>query len=226
LRDFEVVGVVDDVRQGGIGGVAAAAFGGVTDPPQPEMFFAPTQWTSPVSDLIFVLRGGGRQSLPSSIRTILRDEDPSLVIDSIMTMEDRVMDSLARPRTYAVLLGGFAIFAAGVAAAGLFGVMSYMAAQRTREIGIRTALGARPRDIVRLVSGEAAAILLAGVAVGLGAALVLSRAIAPLLYGVPAHDPVSFITVPVALAAVVAFACAWPARNATRVNPLVALRHQ
>jgi predicted permease len=226
LRDFEVVGVVDDVRQGGLGGVAPAAFGGLADPPQPEMFFAPAQWTSPVTDLIFVVRGGSSQSLAPSLRTILREEDPALVIDSIMTMEDRVMHSLARPRTYAVLLGGFAVFAVGVAAAGLFGVMSYMAAQRTREIGIRTALGARPRDIVRLVTVEAAAILAGGVAIGLGASFVLGRAIAPLLYGVPAHDPVSFITVPIALAVVVALACAWPARNATRVNPLVALRHQ
>jgi predicted permease len=226
LRDFEVVGVVDDVRQGGLGGVAPAAFGGVADPPQPEMFFAPPQWTSPISDLIFVVRGGSSQTLAPSLRTILREEDPSLVIDSVMTMEDRVMHSLARPRTYAVLLGGFAVFAVGVAAAGLFGVMSYMAAQRTREIGIRTALGARPGDIVRLVTGEAAAILVAGVAIGLGAAFVLSRAIAPLLYGIPAHDPVSFITVPFALTIVVALACAWPVRNATRVNPLVALRHQ
>jgi putative ABC transport system permease protein len=226
LRDFEVVGVVDDVRQGGLGGVAPAAFGGVADPAQPEMFFTPTQWTSPVSDLIFVVRGGSGSSLASSLRTILREEDPSLVIDSIMTMEERVMHSLARPRTYAVLLGGFAVFAVGVAAAGLFGVMSYMAAQRTREIGIRTALGATPRDIVRLITGQAAAILAGGVAIGLGAAFILTRAIAPLLYGVPAHDPVSFVAVPFALAAVVGLACAWPARNATRVSPLVALRHQ
>ena len=226
LRDFEVVGVIDDVRQGGLGGVVPPAFGGVADPPQPEVFFAPAQWTSPVTDLIFVVRGGASPSLATSLRTILREEDPSLVIDSIMTMEDRVMHSLARPRTYAVLLAAFAMFAVGVAAAGLFGVMSYMAAQRTREIGIRTALGARPRDIVRLVTSEAAAILAVGVAIGLVASFVLGRAIAPLLYGVPAHDPVSFIAVPIALAFVVALACAWPARNATRVNPLVALRHQ
>ena len=135
------------------------------------------------------------------------------------------MQSLARPRTYAALLGGFAVFAMVIAAAGLFGVLSYMASQRTREIGIRTALGAQPGDILRLVGRETAAILTAGLAVGLTAAFLLAGSLRPMLYGVSAHDARTFVIVPVVLAGVVAIACAIPARRATRVNPLTALRY-
>ena len=226
-REWEVVGVVDDVRQGGLSGVAPAAFGGVEDPPQPEMFFTYRQWTGSVSELVYVIRGGANPAaLASTLRAILREEDPSLVIDSVMTMEDRVMHSLARPRTYAVLLGGFALFALTIAAVGLFGVMSYMAAQRTREIGIRTALGAQPHDILRLVTREALAILIGGLVIGLTAAFLLARSLAPLIYGVSIHDVTSFVAVPLILSAIVAVACAVPARRATRVSPLVAMRYQ
>jgi putative ABC transport system permease protein len=226
-RGWEVVGVVDDVRQGGLSGVAPAAFGGVADPPQPEMFFTYRQWTSNVSELVFVIRAATESAaLAPMLRNILREEEPALAIDSMMTMEDRVMHSLARPRTYAVLIGGFALFALAIAAVGLFGVMSYMAAQRTREIGVRTALGAQPYDILRLVTREAVGILLAGLAIGLAAAFVLARSLEPLLYGVSKHDATSFASVPIILTIVVAVACAVPARRATRLSPLVALRYQ
>ncbi|MGH9160066.1 MAG: FtsX-like permease family protein, partial [Vicinamibacteraceae bacterium] len=227
-REWEVVGVVDDVRQGGLSGVAPAAFGGVADPPQPEMFFTYSQ--SPdnaVSELVYVIRGGaGSASLAPMLRAILREEAPSLAIDSVMTMEDRVMHSLARPRTYAVLLGGFALFAVAIATVGLFGVMSYLATQRTREIGIRTALGAQPHDIMRLVTREALAVYIGGLVIGLAAAFFLVQFLAPLLYGVSIHDATSFVVVPLILSVVVAVACAVPARRATRVSPLVALRSQ
>jgi putative ABC transport system permease protein len=226
-REWEVVGVVDDVRQGGLSRVAPAAFGGVADPPQPELFFTYRQWTNNVSEVVYVVRGGVNPAvLGPALRAILREEDSSLAIESVMTMEDRVMHSLARPRTYAVLLGGFAGFAVLIAAVGLFGVMSYMAAQRTREIGIRTALGARPRDILRLVTTEAVMISFAGLFIGLIAAFLLAKSLAPLLYGVSVHDTTSFVAVPIVLIVVVAIAGAIPARRATRLNPLVALRHQ
>jgi predicted permease len=225
--DWEVVGIVDDVRQGGLIGVAPAAFGGVSEPPQPEMFFSYRQWTGSVTDLVYVIRTNTDPSAVAPVlRTILREEDPALAIDSIMTMDDRVMHSLARPRTYAILIGGFGLFALAIAAAGLFGVMSYMAAQRTREIGVRTALGAQPADILRLVTREAAAILAAGLAIGLAAAFLLARSLAPLVYGVSVHDATSFVAVPIVLSVVVTIACAVPARRATRVSPLVALRYQ
>lgn len=226
-REWEVVGIVDDLRQGGLSGVAPAAFGGVADPPQPEMFFTYRQWTGSISELAYVIRANANPaSIAPILRNILREEDPSLTIDSVMTMEDRVRQSLARPRTYAVLLGGFASFAVMIAAVGLFGVLSYMAAQRTREIGIRTALGAQPGDILRLVTRETAAIVVAGLAVGLTAAFLSAASLRSMLYGVSTHDARTFVVVPLLLAAIVAIACAAPARRAARVNPLIALRYQ
>jgi putative ABC transport system permease protein len=224
-RDWEVVGVVDDMRQGGLSGVVPSQFGGLEDPRQPEMYFSYRQWDLNVSELVYVVRSGADPAdLAPALRQIIRDEDASLVLDSILTMEERVMNSLSRPRTYAVLLGGFAVFAIAIAGVGLFGVMSYMAAQRTREIGLRAALGARPRDIVRLVGREAAVMTLAGVALGLVAAFVLSRSLASILYGVSTRDIVSFVLVPILLVCVAAAACAAPVRRALRVSPLVALR--
>jgi putative ABC transport system permease protein len=104
--------------------------------------------------------------------------------------------------------------------------MSYMAAQRTRGISIRAALGAQPHDILRLVTKEALAILIGGLVIGLTAAFLLARSLAPLLYLVSVHDSASFVAVPIILSALVAVACAVPARRATRVSPLVALRYQ
>jgi putative ABC transport system permease protein len=222
-----VIGIVDDLRQGGLAGAAAAAFGGVADQPQPEMFFTYRQWTGTITELAYVLRANANPAaLAPVLRAILREEEPTLAIDSVMTMEDRVMQSLARPRTYAVLLGGFSVFATVIAAVGLFGVLSYMASPRTREIGIRTALGAQPADILRLVTRETAAILTAGLGVGLTVAFLLAGSLRPMFYGVSTHDARTFVIVPIVLAGVVAIACAIPARRATHVNPLTALRHQ
>jgi predicted permease len=226
-RDWEVVGIVDDLRQGGLDGAAPSPFGGVTDPPQPEMFFTYRQWTGPITEVAFVIRSAANpEALAPTLRSILREEDPSLAVDSIMTMEDRVLQSLARPRTYAVLLGGFAAFAMVIATVGLFGVLSYMAAQRRREIGIRTALGAQQRDIFRLVTHETVTILAAGVAIGLTAAFLLAGIMRPLLYGVSTHDAVTFGGVPVLLCTAAALACALPAFRAARANPLSALRNE
>jgi len=226
-RDWAVVGIVEDLRQGGLDGVSPTLFGGVTDPPQPEMFLTYRQWTGNVTELAFVIRTNvNPTTIAPILRGILREEEPSAAVDSIMTMEDRVTQSLARPRTYAILLAGFALFAVIIAAVGLVGVLSYMTSQRTREIGIRTALGAQSRDIVRLVTRETAAILGAGIGIGLTAAYLLAGALKPMLYGISTHDTRTFVGVPVLLAAIVAIACALPAHRATRVDPLRALRHQ
>ncbi len=225
-RDWTVVGVVDDLRQGGLNGVAPSAFGGVSDPPEPEMFFTYRQSTNTVQEIVFVVRStADAASLAPMLRTIVAEEEPSLAIDSVMTLDDRVRRSLARPRTYAMLLGGFGVFALSIAAVGLFGVMSYLAVQRTREIGIRAALGATPADILRLVSAEAVAILAAGVSIGILAAFLLARTLTPLVYGISTRDAVSFVAVPIILSVAAAAACAAPAYRAMRVNPLAALRH-
>ena len=223
-KDWEVVGVVEDLRQSGLRGVQLP-FGGLTDPAQPEMFFTYRQWDSNVSEIVYVVRStSDPAALAPAVRTVLREEAPTLLVESVLTMEDRLMDSLARPRTYAMLVAGFAFFAAAVALVGLFGVLSHMAAQRTREIGVRSALGARPRDILGLVTREAAGITIAGLACGLAGAWVFSRTLSTLLYGVGTHDALTYVAVPVGLLVAAAAACALPAARAARVSPVVALR--
>jgi ABC-type antimicrobial peptide transport system permease subunit len=141
-----------------------------------------------------------------------------------MTMDDRVTLSLSRPRTYAVLLSIFALFALTVAGVGLFGVLSYSVALRSREIGVRSALGAGRRQIVGLVLKQAIAVGGAGVAVGIAASLALTRYLAAFLYGIGPYDAASFVAVGVVLLAVSALSCIVPARRAARVDPMVVLR--
>jgi putative ABC transport system permease protein len=213
---WQVVGVVDDMRQGP-----------VTDAPQPEVFipFRQIACTNAVPDPIVLVRTASDPSpYAPMLRNLLREQAPSLALDSVMTMDDRVMTSLARPRTYALLLGGFALFALAIAGVGLFGVLSYSVAQRTREIGVRTALGAQPYDIVRMVFRQGLAIAGAGVGLGLLMSAAAVRALSAFLYGVAAYDPASFIVVPMVLAAVAVVACLVPARRAARIDPLRALR--
>jgi putative ABC transport system permease protein len=215
--DAEVVGVVDDVRQES-----------VEAPAQPELFIALPQ-AAPASlsafDPIVVLKTASDPlALVAALRNAVRLEGPTLAIDSVMTMEDRVVTSLARPRTYALLLGGFAAFAALIAGVGLFGVLSYSVAQRSREIGVRTALGARPRDIIALVLRQAMVMAGIGVAVGMVVASASAKVLAAFLFGITAHDAWSFAAVPVVLVIVTAIACVVPARRAARVDPLIVLK--
>jgi ABC-type antimicrobial peptide transport system permease subunit len=141
-----------------------------------------------------------------------------------MTMEERVLGSLARPRLYAVVLAGFAGFALLIAAVGLFGVLSYSVAQRSRELGVRTALGAKPSQLVRLVLTEGLTIGGIGVVVGLGAAFVMTEWMSSFLYGVAPRDVATFVLVPAALLIIAAIACAVPARRAAQLDPVRALR--
>jgi putative ABC transport system permease protein len=154
----------------------------------------------------------------------VKDAEPGLIPDSSMTMDDRVMASLAEPRLYAVLLATFAGFSLLIAGAGLFGVLSYSVAQRSREIGVRTALGARRADIFRLVLKQAFGVTIAGVGVGLAGAFLLVTLVGTLLYGIKAHDAVTFASVPVVILVIAALASFGPARRASRIDPLTAFR--
>jgi putative ABC transport system permease protein len=213
-----VVGVVDDVHQQG-----------AADPPQPEIFFNYRQLSvgMMLSTPVVIARTSGDPArlLPTMARFVL-EAQPGLVADSAMTMDDRLVTSLAQPRLYALLFGTFAVFALLVAATGLFGVLSYSVSLRTREIGVRTALGARPSDIAGLVVKQALTITVAGAAIGLGAAFLLVTLIGTLLYGVTAHDGLTFALVPVVLFALAAVACYGPARRAAGISPLRMLRNQ
>ena len=142
-----------------------------------------------------------------------------------MTLEERLRStSLVRPRLYAVLLGSFAVCALLLTGVGLFAVLSYVFAQRTRELGVRAALGARQSDLVDLVLRQGLGVTLTGLAVGLLVSTLATRSLAALLYGITAHDPVTHITVAVTLVIVAAIACFVPAYRAARLDPLRALR--
>ena len=134
------------------------------------------------------------------------------------------MQSLSRPRAYALVIGVMAAFSLTIACVGLFGVLSYSVQQRTREIGVRTALGARTGDIVSLVVRSGLTIVFAGLAGGLAAAALLVQSLSKILYGIRPLDPVTFAIVPVFLVLAAAVACVAPARRAARIDPLRALR--
>jgi predicted permease len=224
---WEVVGVVDDMRQGTNFEEPSSTFGGLTDPPQPEMFFAHRQWPASytISELIVVVRTSTDPAvLAPDVRARVAAVDPALPVDSLMTMEDRVAASLEAPRAYAVFLVGFALCAVAIAAVGLFGVLSYSTAQRTREIGVRSALGARRADVIALVVRQAMTMTAAGVAAGLAAAFVLAESLSTLVYGISTRDALSFAVVPAVLIVVSIAACAAPAWRAARIDPLLALR--
>jgi putative ABC transport system permease protein len=214
--DCDVVGVVEDMRQGD-----------VTEAETPEIFTSYRQLSSRLSNapMIVVARTtGDPEAMIPMLRAAVREQDRLLVVDSIMTLDERVMTSLSWPRTYAMLVGAFALSALVIAGVGLFGVLSYTVAQRSREIGVRTALGAQPRDIAALVLRQGMLMAGAGLAAGLAAAGAAVRVLSAFLYGVTTHDPLSFVIVPVVLGIVTAVACIVPARRAARVDPLAALR--
>jgi putative ABC transport system permease protein len=214
--EAEVIGVVADVE-----------YGTVADPVSPEVYMSSRQLSDgfPYDEPILLVRTASDPTRFAPIlRSIVREQDASAALESVMTMEDRLLTSLARPRLYAILLGGFAGFAVLIAGVGLFGVLTYSVLQRSREIGVRTSLGATPRDIVLLVLRQALTVTIAGLAVGLAASAALMRYISGLLYGVKSFDEVSFAVVPVLLAIVAALACVVPARRAAAVDPVRVLR--
>ncbi len=215
--ESEVVGIVEDVRQGA-----------VDAPRQPELIAAYAQArpeTINASDPILIVRSGGDPArLAPVLRDLVREQDATLALDSLMTMDERLATSLDRPRTYATLLGGFAAFAVAIVAVGLFGVLAYTVTLRAREIGVRTALGARPRAIVSLIVGQAAWVTAAGLLVGLAAASVAVRWVASLLCGVQPHDPASFVAVAGLLVVIAGLATIVPARRAASVDPLRVLK--
>jgi predicted permease len=163
-------------------------------------------------------------TLVPAIRDLVRTLDASIPVADVLTMDDAVIAANARPRFTLVLLGAFAAIAVLLAAVGIFGLISYMVSRRTQEIGIRLALGAQPVAVLREVVGRTLIVAAAGGAVGIAGALILTRLMATLLYGVGARDPLTFVAVPAVLGVVSLFACWVPAWRATRIDPLVALR--
>ncbi|MGB6235102.1 MAG: FtsX-like permease family protein, partial [Candidatus Acidiferrales bacterium] len=174
-----------------------------------------------------VIRTSGDPSaMAKSIRGEILVVDKNQPIAAVRTMKAVVDDSLSSQWSHMFLLGIFALLALILAAIGCYAVVAYSVAQRTHEIGVRMALGARGADVLRLVLGHGMHFILIGVAVGVGGALALTRLLATMLFGVSATDPLTFAGVAILLTLVSLAACYIPARRAMRVDPMVALRHE
>jgi putative ABC transport system permease protein len=165
-------------------------------------------------------------ALAEIVRQQIWSVDKEQPVAGVMPLEDLVDENLSSRRMQASLLGGFAGLALLLVTLGIYAVLSFAVTQRTQEIGVRVALGAQPRDVLRMIFSQGFKLFLIGAAIGLAAAFALSRALVHLLYGVSAYDPASFAMVTILLAVVALVACYIPARRATRVDPLVALRYE
>jgi putative ABC transport system permease protein len=161
-----------------------------------------------------------------SIRHSVQQLNKEQVVYGVQTMTEIIGDSTASQRFSAILLGAFAAVALLLSSIGIYGVISYLVGQQTREIGIRMALGAQRKDVLQLILGAGVKTALLGVAIGIAAASGLTRLMTGMLYGVTASDPLTFAGVAVLLVAVALFACYLPARRAMRVDPMVALRYE
>jgi putative ABC transport system permease protein len=215
-----IVGIVEDIRHATL-----------ADAPRPEMYLAHAQfrfWNggSVVRALSVAVRADDATSLAPAVRETVRRIDPNLPISALQTMDEVRGASVAWPRFLTTLLALFAAVALALAAVGVYGVMSYAVAQRTREMGIRIALGARPVDVRRMVVAQGMTLALGGIALGIGATLVLARTLRALLYDVAPRDPLTLGGVSVVLALVALAACWIPARRATGADPLRALRQE
>ncbi len=210
----EIVGVVGDVKHQSLSSEAGA-----------EVYVPHAQ--VPFSGMTLVARTGiDPQSLAATMRNEVSKLDKDIPVYNIRTLDDYLAASVAQPRFNTLLLGIFAGVALLLTMIGLYGVISYSVTERTHEIGIRVALGAQTSDVLKLVVKQGMALALIGVGVGLAAALALTRVLASLLYGVSATDPITFTGVSLLLVAVALFACLIPARRATKVDPMIALRHE
>ncbi len=210
----EIVGIVADVR--GLG---------LDREPRPEIFVPHWQWPWHSADLVARTTGDPR-ALASTVRAEARALEPNAVVTEVRTMEQIVSDSMAHPRFRSLLLGGFSVLGLLLAAVGIFGLMSTTVAERTREIGIRLALGAPPGRVRWLVVGHAMGLTMVGVSLGLASAASLTRLVSRLLFGVGATDWPTFAAAAVVLAVVAAAASYLPARRATQVDPVEALRYE
>ena len=210
----EVVGVVRNSKEKGL-----------TEDPSPALYVPQLQNYFPELTL-HARTATPSQTLLAAIRREAQLLDPTLPVYNLGTLAQQKDGSLYTERLAAALLTLFGLLASSLAEVGIYGVLSYSVTERTREMGIRLALGARPRDLLKLVVGQGFMLTLIGLVIGVGASFALTRLIARLLFGVSATDPLTFIVIPLLLTGVALLACWIPARRATRVDPLAALRYE
>ena len=178
------------------------------------------------SGILIARTVGDPQSLLPAVRNEVHSLDPNLPIFDVKTLTEHMRLALFSARVAAAVLGVFGFVALMLAAIGIYGVTSYSVSQRTREIGIRMALGAQLGDVLKLIITHGVKLSLLGISLGLAGAYLATRAITSVLHGVSATDPLTFVFVSLLLATVALVACYWPARRATKVDPLVALRYE
>jgi putative ABC transport system permease protein len=216
---FTIVGVVEDTKNAGM-----------DKPAGPELYFQLRQVANQFlgGNVNFVVRASNDSSAPleSSIRNAVRELDPSLPVYNLWSMNELVSKSMVQPRFLALLLATFSGIALFLAAIGIYGVMAYSVAQRTQEIGVRMALGARPFHVLRLVLGQSLGMLLIGIVIGLAGAFALTRLMRTLLFEITVTDPLTYVSVIGLLTVVALLACYIPARRAAKVDPLIALRYE
>jgi putative ABC transport system permease protein len=175
---------------------------------------------------VFVRSKGDPADLARALRAEVFAIDKNQPVFDVKTLEQRVAKTIAASRSLMLLFSGFAVLALVLASVGIYGIVSYSVSHRTREIGIRMALGARGVDVLRMVLKNGMTLVVAGVAIGVAGALALTRFLTTLLFGVTPTDTTTFIVVSLTLAAVALIACLVPARRATKVDPLEALRNE
>jgi putative ABC transport system permease protein len=216
----EVVGVVRHVKHYGLTG----------GPPYVQVYTPITQLPAWVRDrrpaMALVARTANAETLVPALRRAVLDLDPRLPVYGVRTLSDYVNQQVEQPRMSATLLGGFAILALVLAAVGVYGVLSYIVSQRTREIGLRLALGAGRGEIVRQVVGQALLLAAIGLVTGLAGAIALTRLLRTMLFEVSPTDVTTFATVTVLLGVIAVAAGLVPAKRASDVDPLVALRDE
>jgi putative ABC transport system permease protein len=208
----EIVGVVGDVKEGTL-----------DKEPAPTVYYIHSHLD--YGEMVFVLRAEHDPlALGAPARKVIQELDPELPVSQVRTMETVVRQTFARQQFSAVLLGGFSLASLLLAAIGIYGLLAYSVTQRTREIGVRVALGAEPASIIRMVVASGARMVITGAAAGLAAALALSGLMKSLLFGIGPRDPLTFIVAPAIFVAIALVAAYVPARRASRVSPMEALR--
>jgi predicted permease len=223
--EAEIVGVVGHIKQWGLGTDQKSAI-------EAQFYYPFMQLPEKLMPLVanavgVVLRtAGDPAAVMGPVRRMVAQIDSREVIYGVETLDGIIARSFAARRLSMIFLGIFAALALILSCVGLYGVISYVVGQRTHEIGVRMALGAQRRDVMRLVLGEGAKMTLVGVAAGVVAALAMTHLMANQLFGITAHDPLTFAAVAVVLTLVALLACYLPARRAMRVDPMVALRYE
>jgi putative ABC transport system permease protein len=209
-----IVGVVGDVRSAALGAA-----------PIPQIYVPRTQHPARTMTLVLDTSRNPNEAA-ASVRDILRGLDRGLPLYAVASMNEILGRSVASQRYNAVLLALFALLAVSLSAVGIYGVISYSVSRRTRDIGVRMALGAQKTHVIRIVVEQGLRLTLIGVGIGIVGALALTRFLSSLLYGVKPTDPVTFVAVSLLLTGIALLACYIPARRAARVDPVVALRYE